>query len=95
MNVLAGSLYGTPIAVPFIAVASTVGSSGSFWLSKLLLKVSQSQAVFLLLLRCLHRWYSLSIYELHGLAHVMPLHARQPHRKCEQNIYVEVCDCRI
>ena len=39
MNVLAGSLYGTPVAVPFIAVASTVGSSGSFWLSKLLLKV--------------------------------------------------------
>ncbi|CAK0785972.1 hypothetical protein CVIRNUC_009185 [Coccomyxa viridis] len=38
MNVLAGSLYGVPIAVPFIALASTLGSSGSFWLSKLLLK---------------------------------------------------------
>ena len=44
MNVLAGSLYGTPIAVPFIAVASTVGSSGSFWLSRLLLKVTLSMA---------------------------------------------------
>ena len=38
MNVLAGSLYGAPVAVPFIALASTVGSSGSFWLSRLLLK---------------------------------------------------------
>ena len=39
MNVLAGSLYGVPVAVPFIALASTLGSSGSFWLSKFLLKV--------------------------------------------------------
>ena len=55
MNVLAGSLYGTPIAVPFIAVASTVGSSGSFWLSKLLLKVSRGHAVMLLLLLWLQK----------------------------------------
>ena len=43
MNVLAGSLYGVPIAVPFIALASTLGSSGSFWLSKFLLKVQSLQ----------------------------------------------------
>ena len=43
MNVLAGSLYGMPIAVPFIALASTLGSSGSFWLSKFLLKVQWLQ----------------------------------------------------
>ena len=55
MNVLAGSLYGTPVAVPFIAVASTVGSSGSFWLSKLLLKVCLSSAAWHLCLLCLHR----------------------------------------
>ena len=44
MNVLAGSLYGVPIAVPFIALASTLGSSGSFWLSKFLLKVQYSSS---------------------------------------------------
>jgi hypothetical protein len=39
MNVLAGSLYGTTVAVPLVAFLSTTGSSGSYWLSRLVVKV--------------------------------------------------------
>lgn len=39
MNVLAGSLYGSATAVPMIALLSTAGSSGSYWLSRLVVKV--------------------------------------------------------
>ena len=39
MNVLAGSLYGSAAAVPMIALLSTAGSSGSYWLSRLVVKV--------------------------------------------------------
>lgn len=39
MNVLAGSLYGTTAAVPLVAFLSTAGSSGSYWLSRLVVKV--------------------------------------------------------
>lgn len=68
MNLLAGSLYGTSIAVPFIAVASTVGSSGSFWLSKLLLKVSLSSAPCPPCLMCLHKCAA-----FHTLCDVLPM----------------------
>lgn len=39
MNVLAGSLYGSATAVPLVALLSTAGSSGSYWLSRLVVKV--------------------------------------------------------
>ncbi len=39
MNVLAGSLYGSATAVPMIALLSTAGSCGSYWLSRLVVKV--------------------------------------------------------
>lgn len=42
MNVLAGSLYGSATAVPMIALLSTAGSSGSYWLSRLVVKVRAS-----------------------------------------------------
>ncbi|CAL8466066.1 g5602 [Coccomyxa elongata] len=38
MNVLAGSLYGSATAVPMVALLSTAGSSGSYWLSRLVVK---------------------------------------------------------
>ncbi|EIE18579.1 snare associated Golgi protein, partial [Coccomyxa subellipsoidea C-169] len=38
MNVLAGSLYGSATAVPMIALLSTAGSCGSYWLSRLVVK---------------------------------------------------------
>ena len=39
LNLLAGSLYGTAVALPLIALLSTVGASGSYWLSRLVVKV--------------------------------------------------------
>ena len=44
MNVLAGSLYGSATAVPMIALLSTAGSSGSYWLSRLVVKVGRPLA---------------------------------------------------
>ena len=41
MNVLAGSLYGAATAVPMIALLSTAGSSGNYWLSRLVVKVGR------------------------------------------------------
>ena len=40
LNVLAGSLFGTAAAIPLVAVISTVGASGSYLLSRLVVKVS-------------------------------------------------------
>lgn len=39
LNMLAGSLYGTAAAFPLVALLSTVGASGSYWLSRLVVKV--------------------------------------------------------
>jgi hypothetical protein len=39
LNVLAGSLLGTATAVPLVAVISTLGASGSYLLSRLVVKV--------------------------------------------------------
>lgn len=40
LNMLAGSMYGVPVAMVMVVLASTLGACINYWLSRLLVKVS-------------------------------------------------------